>query len=293
MTTPTSSPTTASAVRAGPPPAATDHSRAAALDLATTGRCYDLATQLSAAIPHGPADTFGGFRLTPYRIPQALIDPDNPPPFDFSMEVIAGSLHVGTHIDGLAHIHSRGRMFGDIASRESYTDFGWRDNGAETIAPIITRGLLLDLPAHLGLPVLPDGYQVSVHDVEGCLQAQHTPLTAGDAVLVRTGKIADFHAGSDSYFSAQPGVGVAAATWLYEHGMTLLGTDTSGTEPHPIRDRSDTTHQAMLVERGVHLLEILDLEELAADRVHEFCLVCLPLKIVGATGSWVRPVALT
>jgi kynurenine formamidase len=46
-----------------------------------------------------------------------------------------------------------------------------------------------------------------------------------------------------------------------------------------------------LVERGIFILEMVNCEELARDRVYEFCFMCLPLSIRGATGSMVRPVA--
>jgi len=48
----------------------------------------------------------------------------------------------------------------------------------------------------------------------------------------------------------------------------------------------------MLVERGVHLIEVADLEAIVRDRVLEFTFVRLPLRITGATGSWLRPIAI-
>ena len=93
--------------------------------------------------------------------------------------------------------------------------------------------------------------------------------------------------------SSQPGVGPAAAVWLYERGMAVLATDTTGTEPVPHPDPARTTHRAMLVERGVHLIENVFLDELARDHVIESTFVCLPLKLTGATGSWVRPIAIS
>ena len=261
-----------------------------ALALVRSGRVYDLATELSSRIPQGDADTFPPFRMRPFRIPAAVTS-DEAPPFDFSMEEVAGSLHVGTHIDGLAHIHADGAMFGGIRSRDAWSDFGWSANGAETIAPIIRRGVLVDACRHLGVTMLADGYQLGPDEVLGMLDADGVEVRPGTAVLVRTGKMAQFRARSEDYSRSAPGVGVDAAIALYDRGMALLGTDTSGTEPHPIRDPHATTHRAMLVERGVHVLEILDLDELAADRVLEFCLIALPLKIVGATGSWLRPIA--
>jgi kynurenine formamidase len=116
-----------------------------------------------------------------------------------------------------------------------------------------------------------------------------------DAVARRfreMGKIQDF--GDEAAFQvAEPGVGRDAAIWLYEQGMAVLGTDTTGTEPLPFKDAALTTHWAMLVERGVHLIENLFLEDVAAAGVKEGIFVGLPLRITGGTGSWLRPVLVT
>jgi kynurenine formamidase len=262
-----------------------------ALGIPRSGTVYDLGTDLSRDMPQGSPDTFGGFRLTQYRTPQALTRPDDPPPFDFSMELISGSPHLGSHIDGLAHIQSEGKIFGGHLARDAYSDFGWTRNGIETTAPILARGVLLDIAGSQGAQQLPDQFDIGPAELEACSRRQGTELRRGDVVLVRTGKIAEFKAGSNTYFGAQPGVGPAGALWLYDRGMVVLGTDTSGIEPHPILNAANTTHKAMIVERGVYLLEILDLDGLAADRVFEFLFVCLPLRVVGGTGSWVRPIA--
>jgi kynurenine formamidase len=50
-------------------------------------------------------------------------------------------------------------------------------------------------------------------------------------------------------------------------------------------------HQIALVVSGLFLLENLRLDELAAQRAYEFALIVEPLKIVGATGSTVAPIA--
>jgi kynurenine formamidase len=257
------------------------------------GRVYDLGTDLGPDIPLGSRTTFGGFRLTPYRTPRSLHDPAYAG-HDFSMELIEGSPHVGSHIDGLTHIQAEGRIHGGLPVARAYDDFGWRELGMETVSPIVARGVLLDVPTAEGVERLADGFEIGARELAACARRQRVDLRRGDVVLVRTGKFADFTtdvAGGAAYFDAQPGVGVEGALWLYERGLAVLGTDTSATEPVPFVDERRTTHRVLLVERGVHLIEILDLEALARDEVFEFLFVCLPLRIVGATGSWVRPIA--
>jgi kynurenine formamidase len=263
----------------------------AALSSVRQGRIIELGTMFGRDMPQGSPDSFYGFRVAQYRLPKALTTRASPG-FDFSMDVITASPHLGTHIDGLAHISCHGRMFGGHELRDVYGDFGWRVNGMEHARPIIGRGVLLDVAAAKGVEHLDDRYEITPADLELTLTAQATQLQPGDSVLVRTGWYAAWYAGDpDTYFRSQPGVGPDAALWLYERGMALLGTDTSGTEVIPMPDLERTTHGVMLVERGVHLIEIMDLEAVAAERAFEFLFVCLPLRIAGATGSWLRPVA--
>ncbi len=263
-----------------------------ALAVARAGRVFDLSTGLAPHMASGPDDTFAPFTLTPFRIPKAVTSADEPPPFDFSMEIVSGSLHVGTHIDGLAHIHSHGRMHGGISSREAWDDAGWKANGAESLPPFIQRGVLLDIARFRGVDMLEGSSEITADELDQCAGAAGVHISPGTAVLVRTGKIRQFHAGDAAYHAVQPGVGPDGAEHLADLGMTLLGTDTSGTEPHPMPDPERTTHRSMLIERGIHLLEILDLDELASAGATEFCLIALPLRIRGATGSWLRPVAI-
>jgi kynurenine formamidase len=264
----------------------------AALRGVTSARVFDLGTELSHHMLQGPRDTFGGFRLTHYHLPESLVRPSAAPGFDCAVELVAGSPHLGTHIDALAHVQADGYVFGGLPVAEVFGDFGWTRNGMETVPPIVSRGVLLDVAHAHGYEQLPDSFAIGPGHLETCLHHQGVQLRQGDVVLVRTGKIADWKAGRDSYFAPAPGVSVEGALWLYDRGMAVLGTDTSGTEPLPFIDPAHTTHRALLVERGMHLIEILDLDAVAAERAYEFLFVCLPLKIVGGTGSWVRPIAI-
>jgi kynurenine formamidase len=202
---------------------------------------------------------------------------------------VSGALHIGTHIDSLIHIQKDGRIYGGHSASESRDDRGWKRHGVETVPPILGRAICLDIPALKGLGRLPDRYEVTVDDLQQGLARAGLAIRSGDIVMVRTGKIQDF--GDEAAFqAAEPGVGRTAALWLYDCGMSVLGTDTTGTEPLPFDDPAVTTHGAMLVEKGVHLIENLYLEDVARDGVHEGLFIALPLKITGATGSWIRPV---
>ena len=255
-----------------------------ALALAKAGEVFDLGLEISSRIPHN--SNFVRFSMAFTHTPEGTATES---PFQYSVEAIGGSLHIGTHIDAFVHVQKDGKIFGGHAASEARDDRGWKKHGMETVPPIVGRAILLDIPALKGLQRLPDLYEITVADVEAELRRTGVSLKKGDIVLVRTGKILDFN-NEVAFQAAEPGVGRDAAIWLHKAGMAVLATDTTGTEPLPFRDPTTTTHGAMLVEAGVHLIENVFLEEVARREIYEGLFVALPIKITGATGSWIRPV---
>lgn len=258
-----------------------------ALSFVKQGKVYDLGLPLDESVPQGNPGAFTPFSFTWRVTPEDTGSLDG---YQYAAETIVACPHVSSHIDALVHCQADGMVFGGTPVSEARGDRGFRVHGAETIRPILGRAVLIDVAALHEAEVLPDGYEVTVEDVMTASERAGTAIREGDTVLVRTGKIREFFTNATAFQAAQPGVGVDAAVWLYEQGMAALGTDTTGTEPLPFADPARTTHRAMLVERGVHLIENLDLTAPCADRIAQGLFVCLPLKITGGTGSWVRPV---
>jgi kynurenine formamidase len=261
-----------------------DAIRLAALGTARRGKVYDLGLELNDAIPRNSMFTPLGltFTHTPEETGKASA-------FQFSADTFTGGLHIGTHMDAFIHVQAEDRIFGGGLAREARNERGWQRYGMETVEPILGRGVVLDIPALHGTSRLADTYEVTIDDLKGALARFGGSIRRGDIALVRTGKIQDWD-NVEAFQAAEPGVGREAAIWLYEAGMAVLATDTTGTEPLPFTDEAATTHRAMLVDRGVHLLENIYLEEVARDGLTEGFFVALPLKITGATGSWIRPV---
>jgi kynurenine formamidase len=214
----------------------------------------------------------------------------------FHLDAIAGSIHQGTHLDGLVHVVNDGRVFDGREAASVRTDRGWTFAGIETVPPIVTRGVLVDVVAARGGRPLRDSEEVSVADVDDALAMNGATVRTGDTVLLRTGKIRELWGARDTFLDAQPGIGIDAAVHLADAGMIVFGSDTGGTDPQPIRDWSRTVHVELLTRRGIHLVEWMDLDPLAsALAAHgraDFLFIALPLRITGATGSWVRPIAI-
>lgn len=259
-----------------------------ALHAVAQGRVYDLGMPINHAMPMGPSGTFVPFSLAFSATPAGTRTEGSS--FQFAAEAVIGCMHTSTHIDALVHVAIDGEVYGDVPYGEVMSDQGFTAHGVDTIPPIVGRGVVIDVASAHGVPALDDGYEITVADLEQALASSGTRIARGDIVLVRTGKIRDFFADPGKFGSGQPGVGPDAAIWLYEQGMAVLGTDTTSTEAMPFPDPYRTTHGVMLKERGVHLIENLMLDEVASSGVASGAFVCTPLKITGATGSWVRPI---
>ena len=203
--------------------------------------------------------------------------------------IIVTPEHSGTHIDALAHQAENLTLHGGIHVDEGVqTSAGFRKLGIETMAPIVTRGVLLDVAGDKRLD--PD-YAITPQDLE---RAAVVEVRAGDAVLVRTG-FGALWSDPETYLKAA-GISAAGSRWLIDHKVAVAGADNMAFDViGPADPELKVTlpgHILLLVRAGIPIIENLNLEELAAAGVHEFLFVCLPLKMRGATGSPVRPIAI-
>jgi kynurenine formamidase len=212
-----------------------------------------------------------------------------------SSGVVISSDQSGTHIDALCHQAEDLTMFGGVrVDNSTETRTGYTKLGAETIAPIVARGVLLDVAAHRGAVRLPPREPITASDLRAVAHAQGTRIKRGDVLLVRTGYGA--HWRDPDIYRTAAGLAADGSAWVAEHGVGVVGADNSGWD---ISDKLDEDmqvtlpgHVLLLIRQGVYFLENLNLEGLSAAHCHEFVFVGAPLKIVGATGAPLRPLAL-
>ncbi len=202
--------------------------------------------------------------------------------------------HSGTHIDALCHQAVDMEMFGGVkVTPDVQTPRGFTELGVETIAPIFRRGVLLDVAGALEVDALPAGYLVTEKDLVAASEAQGVAVRPGDCILVRTGNGSAYH-DSETYLQG-PGVSREGARWLAAQQPFLCGADNVAFD---VPDNTDPElgslpcHTVLIVEKGIHIIENLNLEGLASEGCTEFLFACLPMKLRGVTGSPVRPVAL-
>ncbi|MCY3832369.1 MAG: cyclase family protein [Chloroflexi bacterium] len=233
-------------------------------------------------------------------------DPATIEPSTAAAEVIRMSIHVGTHIDALCHIAERQNAAGEVdsagephlyagegvtvAASECVTSAGQTHLSIEQMPPILMRGVMLDVAAYKGVDTLPPAYPVGADDIRGAMEKQGSEIGDDTAVLIRTGSNRLLQAGDPVYRDAQTGLNLEAAQFLVAQGMTLVGADNMAVEAMPPMDHS--VHRYLLVNSGITHVENLNLDELAAAGCYEFLLIIAPLKLTGATGSWVNPLAI-
>jgi len=204
--------------------------------------------------------------------------------------------HSGTHIDALCHQAENMLLCGGIRADASSTvhSKGFRAHSVDGIAPIVAPGVLLDVAAHLGVDSLSAGYAISEDELKACASRQNSDIRPGCVVLVHTGN--GRHWNDESRYLAGPGVHGDASRWLAAQRPLAVGADNMAWDVIGLKDDALGCtlpgHIIFLVRSGIYIIENLKLDELAAARQYAFTFVCAPLKLVGATGSPVRPIAI-
>ncbi|MEU0876342.1 cyclase family protein [Nocardia brasiliensis] len=253
-------------------------------------RLIELGQPFFTGMPCSP--NHPGFRMTLARRHGDAMRPDGG---SAANEIIVTGGHVGTHIDALSHVSHNGELHGGIDAHQAQQGGTFSAHGAEHLPGLLRRGVLLDIARLHEVDTLPGGYEITPHDLETAAGQAGVRVIAGDVVLVRTGWSRLFD-DPNAYLGAEtgvPGLGVQAAHWLGVRDVIATGSDTTAYEriPPGAGHRVLPVHRVLLVEFGIYIIEHLALEDLAASGLCEFAFLLAPLRIVGGTGSPVRPLA--
>jgi kynurenine formamidase len=247
------------------------------------GKVYDLAQPLFAGMPHFPTHPPFSRTLTKMHGEMVLANGASS-----AAEMITLGGHVGTHIDALSHFSCDGKLHAGITPVQSYSE-GVTTYGVDTVEPIFRPAVLFDIARLECVEALPFDFEVTPQHLEAC----GVIPPPGGIALIRTGW-GNFWNDATRFITAGgpvvrgPGPKKPGAQWLSRHGIFAAGSDTVAFESVPSHME---VHVHLLVEKGIHIIECLNLETLAAAGVKEFLFVALPLKIRGGTGSPIRPVA--
>jgi kynurenine formamidase len=256
--------------------------------LMRSGEVFELGRVLSGSMP------FFGTRRFDVHLKRTVMNPQSNRRGSNEEVVTAEIGQVGTQFDGFSHQTIGPSLYNCIQLDDVATRTGFTKLGVEKVGTLMTRGVLVDVAALKGVPMLPDSYEITPKDLQDALARQSLTLQPGDAILIHTGWGQLWGQDNARYVKTNPGVGVAAAAWLAKQDPMIVGSDNWSVEvaPNPDAQLNLPVHQIMLVVNGIHLIENMRLDELSSKRVYEFALIVQPLKIQGGTGSTVAPVAI-
>ena len=256
-------------------------------ELITEGKIYDLGQPWYPGMPHHPMHPPFAYVLTKKH---GAVRYEGGGSATNDLFTFGG--HTGTHLDAIGHVSKEGRLFGGIeaASVQDYL-MGLTKLSIEETPPIIARGILLDIPRSKQIDVLDKGFPINQKDIQETVRLEGIKIKSGDVVLIRTGW-ARYWDQPDLFNDPEgvPGLTLDAARFLAGEKIRLTGSDTGAYEVLPTK--SLEVHVFLLAEKGIQIMEMLNLESLAREKIYSFVLVVIPLRIRGGTGSPIRPIAI-
>ncbi|MBI3493594.1 MAG: cyclase family protein [Acidobacteria bacterium] len=262
-------------------------------DQLTRARVFDLEQPRFAGMPLHPAHKPGYF----YALHRRHRDSYRPAQFGprtGASGVLTMMEHSGTHIDALCHQACDLKLYGNVAVEDVEGADGFKAHGAETMKPLLGRGVLLDVAGWKQVESLPPHYSIGADELDACACAHGVEVRAGDVLLVRTG-YARYWNDEATYLTAA-GVSKSGGIWAADKKVVAVGADNMAWDAMEDRDPETNMtlfgHVHLLVTNGIHIIENLNLDALAAAGLREFGFVGVPLKFRGATGSPIRPLAL-
>jgi len=224
-------------------------------------------------------------------------------------------LGVGSQIDTLSHIctgkicfngYPKDRMFVQTGTAEGVPGIvdgtpvaldGLKYLGADNLPPIVTRGVVLDMPPLFGKPRLEPGDEITCEKIMEALQRQNTVIREGDIVLFHTGysEIIDQPIYSQTY----PGLTLSGAQFLIESKVSAVGADTVALEAVPSVENQQiwpgsvfSVHTSLITKNGIFILEVMKTSELIENRISDFMFVLGAPRASGAAQVYVNPVAI-
>ncbi|WP_460358475.1 cyclase family protein [Actinoallomurus acanthiterrae] len=197
-----------------------------------------------------------------------------------------------THMDALCHMWAGDELYnGHPAGR--VRSYGATRCGIDKAGPVVGRGVLFDVPRLRGVDHLAAGDRISGDELAAC----GVDVRPGDIAVIRTGWPLTWQDSPEAYWAGQPGLSADGGRRLAEWDVAMVACDNAaigGLNGRQLADEGldDDLHLIFLWRHGIHLAEMLWLEELAATGRTDFLFVAAPLAIEGGTASPINPVAI-
>jgi kynurenine formamidase len=206
--------------------------------------------------------------------------------YSYCGDAIQMYTHCGTHIDTMNHMGHHGTFWNGWTPDRDLGSRVWNKGGADRYPPVISRGVLLDVAGMHGVDQLEPAYAITPKDLQDTVKRQGVELRKGDVVLFRTGRMQSWP-DVEAYLRHSAGINLASAKWLCEEaGAMCVGADNITCEVMPPDPESFLpVHAYMCATAGSQIMEVVNMEEIAAEKQYEFAFLGFPLKLRGSTGA--------
>jgi kynurenine formamidase len=261
-----------------------------AIKLVKLGKAYPLAVPIDRHLPAFRHRSFNLYNIQPGEAGGTTTGSNK---FSFNDELVNGWTGVGTQLNGIGHIGIDNVYYNGNKAADFVTVEGVKKLGIEKVPPMVTRGVVLDMVAYYGQPIVPADTEFTVADIQAVLKAEGITLRQGDVVLFNTGWLELIGKDNQKFLEVEPGIGIEAAEWLAAQGIVAFGGDTWASEIHPAKDRREfPVNQFMLAKKGIYNLELIDTRALVRDKAYEFLFVLGQPLYRGSTQVNINPVAI-
>ena len=202
-----------------------------------------------------------------------------------------------THLDAVGHVYFEGEMYNGRRAADEVDRYGMRFGSIEAMAEgVVTRGVFLDVASALGVDYLEPTASIGPAELEAAEEYWGVEAEAGDAVLVRSGRMVHESQDDPPAPGQRAGLDIDAIRWLHRREVAVYGGDCIERMPSPYPGLDLPLHSLGLAGMGLALLDWPDTEALKAacstEGRAEFVLMMAPLRLRGGTGSAVNPLGI-
>ncbi len=263
----------------------------AASQLIKTGKTYALGIVIDSKTP----------AFAPRGLSLTVVQPNQQEsnrPFagmTYNDDIFTGWLGIGSQIDGLGHLGYEGMYYNCNHAKDFAQIGGLTKLSVHKIPPIVTRGIVLDMAGHRGVPHMQAGQAFTVDEVKAVEEKQGTPIREVDVVLFHTGWTdAMLNSNPELWVSSAPGQSEAVAEYVASKNVVAVGSDTWGLDVVPSEDpaRPFQGHVILLKENGIYILETMNTGPLVRDGAYEFLFVLGQARVRGTVQMIINPVAI-
>ncbi|MFO1318102.1 MAG: cyclase family protein [Burkholderiales bacterium] len=265
----------------------------AASKLITRGKAYRLGIETNRATPAYPPRNYAVTVLQPGQFNGVTFGPNK---LSYNDDIVMGWNGVGSQLDGFGHIGTEGVFYNCVHGEDFSAVTGLKKYGMETIPPIATKVIVLDMVPLVGKDgMVPEGTAFNRAEIEAAMKRQGVKsIEKGDIVIFHTGWINLLGKDDVRYNKAEPGVGKEGALYLVDKGVAAVGSDTWGVEVLPFEKGVGVfeIHQILLNFNGIYILENMDTSEMVKDGVSEAFFTLGPSRLTGAVQAIINPIAI-